>query len=218
VNQSKRQCYVDWRARKEGLPNAAYFPSTALRQQFNASSATASLYYVSYLAVLSIRGSSKFKVLRTAAWKQLSTSQFHEKQPFLPLNLTKDLTKATMASPFPLILTRDHTPNFTIPTYLCTLDTCSVFYQAQLQYDPSLGGNVFFAALFSLLLCLHILLGIYYRTWSYGIGMVFGLSLELCGYIGRIQMHYNPFIQSPFFMFVSPHSTFNAQHLSSWNQ
>jgi hypothetical protein len=116
-----------------------------------------------------------------------------------------------MASTAALLLTRDHTPNFTIPTYLCTLDTCSVYYQAQLQYDPSLGGNVSFAAIYGLLLFLHILLGIYYRTWSYSVSMVFGLSLELCGYIGRIQMHYNPFIQSPFFMFVSPHSLSNTQ-------
>jgi hypothetical protein len=87
---------------------------------------------------------------------QLSSSQFYENQLLLPSNLTKDLPKAAMASTAALLLTRDHTPNFTIPTYLCTLDTCSVYYQAQLQYDPSLGGNVSFAALYGLLLCLHI--------------------------------------------------------------
>lgn len=100
------------------------------------------------------------------------------------------------------IFPRDHAPNYTIPTEQCTLQTCSIV-QAQLTYDPSLGGNVFLASLFSLLLAMQLLLGIYYRTWTYSIGTVFGLALELCGYIGRIQMHFNPFIQSPFFMYVS---------------
>ena len=105
-----------------------------------------------------------------------------------------------MSSPFTLdLLIHDHAPNYTIPTNECTLQTCSIT-QAQLTYDPSLAGNVFFAAFFSLLLSLQIILGIYYRTWTYSIGMVGGLILELCGYTGRIQMHYNPFIQSPFFM------------------
>jgi hypothetical protein len=99
------------------------------------------------------------------------------------------------------LVTRDHAPNYTIPTELCTLQTCSIT-QAQLTYDPSLAGNVFFAAIFSLLILIQIALGIYYRTWAYAIGMVGGLTLELCGYIGRIQMHYNPFIQSPFFMYA----------------
>jgi hypothetical protein len=106
-----------------------------------------------------------------------------------------------MASPSIIeLLVRDHAPNYTIPTEMCTLETCSIT-QAQLTYDPSLGGNVFFAALFALLLSIQIILGAYYRTWTFAIGLVGGLILEICGYIGRIQMHYNPFIQSPFFMY-----------------
>jgi hypothetical protein len=97
------------------------------------------------------------------------------------------------------LLARDHPVNNSIPSQLCTLQTCSIT-QAQVTYDPNLAGNVFLAALFGLLLLAQILLGIYYRTWTYAIGLVGGLILELCGYIGRIQMHYNPFIQSPFFM------------------
>jgi hypothetical protein len=107
-----------------------------------------------------------------------------------------------MASSFLVeLLVRDHAPNYTIPTELCTLETCSIT-QAQLTYDPNLGGNVFFAALFTLLLSLQLILGFYYRTWSFTTGMVGGLILEICGYTGRIQMHYNPFITSPFFMYV----------------
>ncbi len=98
-----------------------------------------------------------------------------------------------------LLSPRDHAVNNSIPTEECTLDTCSII-QAQLTYDPSLAGNVIFAVLFGLLLSLHIILGTYYRTWGYTIGMVGGMILELIGYIGRIQMHYNPFIQQPFFM------------------
>jgi hypothetical protein len=100
------------------------------------------------------------------------------------------------------LLARDHPANYSIPTELCTLKTCSIT-QAQLTYDPSLGGNVFLAVFFGLLLAIQILLGYYYRTWTYAIGLIGGLILELCGYIGRIQMHFNPFIQSPFFMYVS---------------
>jgi hypothetical protein len=94
----------------------------------------------------------------------------------------------------------DHAPNFTIPTEECTLTTCSII-QAQLTYDPNLGGNLFFTVLFAFLLALHLLLGCYYRTWTYSIGTVFGLALEICGYVGRVKMHSNPFIQSPFFMY-----------------
>ena len=98
------------------------------------------------------------------------------------------------------LIARDHAPNYTIPTELCTLQTCSIALQSQLSYDPNFAGNVFFAALFGLLLVIQLLLGFYYRTWTYTIGTVCGLALELCGYIGRIKMHFNPFIQSPFFM------------------
>jgi hypothetical protein len=108
-----------------------------------------------------------------------------------------------MVSSFAIeLLTRDHAPNNSIPTELCTLDTCSIT-QAQVIYDPSLGGNVFFAALFALLFLIQIILGVYYRTWAFTIGLAGGLILEICGYIGRIQMHYNPFITSPFYMYVS---------------
>ncbi|KAH8821434.1 putative RTA1 domain protein [Xylogone sp. PMI_703] len=99
------------------------------------------------------------------------------------------------------LVTRDHAPNYTIPTEQCTLDTCSIS-QGQVTYDPNLGANLFFLIVFSLLLLLQIILGVYYRTWTYAIGLVGGMALELCGYIGRVKMHYNPFIESPFFMYL----------------
>jgi hypothetical protein len=121
-----------------------------------------------------------------------------------------------MAVPFLALMIRDHAPNYTIPNDLCTLQTCSVETQAQLSYDPSLAGNAFYASLFGLLLFLQLLLGIYYRTWTYSIGTVFGLALELCGYIGRIKMHFNPFTQSPFFMYVfPPFPPLRSRHLNT---
>jgi hypothetical protein len=101
------------------------------------------------------------------------------------------------------ILIRDHPFNYTVnSTEECTLATCSIL-QAQYTYDPSLIGNAFFAAFFALLLFLQLILGIYYRTIGFTIAMTFGLILEIIGYIGRVQMHFNPFIQQPFTMYVS---------------
>jgi len=93
------------------------------------------------------------------------------------------------------------TSNFTIPEYLCTLTTCSIS-RGQLTYDPSLAGNSLFLSIFVALLIIHIPLGIYYRTWTYAFGTTFGFALEISGYVGRIKMHFNPFIQSPFFMYA----------------
>lgn len=38
------------------------------------------------------------------------------------------------------------------------------------------------------------------RTWGFLGGMFGGLVLEIIGYVGRIQMHSNPFTDSPFLM------------------
>ena len=142
-----------------------------------------------YLANGHILSSQAFRCLKHNLPVILRITDLHYRHRFIK-----------MVPPVTLeLLIRDHAPNYTIPTELCTLQTCSIT-QAQLTYDPSLAANVFFAALFGLLLSSQILIGIYYRTWAYAIGMVGGLSLELCGYIGRIQMHYNPFIQSPSFI------------------
>lgn len=82
---------------------------------------------------------------------------------------------------------------------LCTLDTpgCDLDL-APMEYLPNLAGNALFVAIFALLLLVQIFFGIRHRTWGFLIAMVFGLGLELVGYVGRIQMHFNPFPEGPF--------------------
>jgi hypothetical protein len=98
------------------------------------------------------------------------------------------------------IIIRDHPYNYTVnSSQECTLDTCSIT-QAQYTYDPSLSGNAFLAFFFGLLLIVQLPLGIYYRTIGFSVGTTVGFILEIIGYIGRVQMHFNPFIQQPFMM------------------
>ncbi|KAF9734367.1 hypothetical protein PMIN03_004677 [Paraphaeosphaeria minitans] len=65
-------------------------------------------------------------------------------------------------------------------------------------YYPSLGWNAFFAAAFGLAFILQLGLGIRYKTWTYMIGVGLGCLGELIGYIGRIQMHNNPYDNNGF--------------------
>jgi hypothetical protein len=90
-------------------------------------------------------------------------------------------------------------PGFPIES--CTLASCSL-KNAQVQYDPSLGGNAFYVSIFALAIFVQALLGIQYRTWSFLAGMFCGLILETVGYAARIQMHFNPFTKGPFVMLV----------------
>lgn len=91
--------------------------------------------------------------------------------------------------------------NPVIPDADCTLSTCSLL-QAHFLYVPNLAGNALFAGIFGLALILQILFGMRYRTWGYLVGMFGGCVLEVIGYIGRIQMHSNPFTDPPFLMYV----------------
>jgi hypothetical protein len=88
---------------------------------------------------------------------------------------------------------------FAIPPQQCTLSTCTL-EEAEILYIPSLAGNAFFLAIFLIILLIHIGFGIHYRTWGVLIGMFCGLLLEILGYVGRVQMHYNPFKFNPFTM------------------
>ena len=84
-------------------------------------------------------------------------------------------------------------------TDLCTLQTCPLVL-AHTNYIPSLGGNALYAAIFGLALITQVFFTIKYRTWGYGVAMFGGLMLEIIGYVGRIQMHSNPFAKGPFLM------------------
>ncbi|KAK9250323.1 RTA1 like protein-domain-containing protein [Lipomyces tetrasporus] len=91
--------------------------------------------------------------------------------------------------------------NHTIPSEDCTLQTCTLA-QAHFTYVPSLAGNAFFVGWFSLLIVLQVLLVIKYKIWGYFVAMSGGISLEILGYIGRIQMSYNPFTMSPYLLYM----------------
>ena len=94
-------------------------------------------------------------------------------------------------------------PQLTIPYDECTLKTCSV-QLAQLPYAPDLTGNVVYLAIFSFCLAANIGLGFWRKTWGYLGTMIFGCVLEILGYTGRIKMHYNPFPEDPFLLYVGP--------------
>ncbi|KAK3062542.1 hypothetical protein LTS18_003852, partial [Coniosporium uncinatum] len=49
---------------------------------------------------------------------------------------------------------------------LCTPSICSMEY-AQIDYIPSLGGNLFYLIVFALLLVAQLGLGIFYKTWGF---------------------------------------------------
>ncbi|KAB8337086.1 hypothetical protein FH972_021390 [Carpinus fangiana] len=103
--------------------------------------------------------------------------------------------------------------NGTIPAYifdpatgepnqeLCNLSICPLDF-AHFTYIPTLAGNVVYLAIFALLLTPQVFLGIRGKTWGYMVGMVCGLILEIIGYAGRVQMHFNPFPSAPFLTYI----------------
>ncbi|EFY94485.2 RTA-like protein [Metarhizium robertsii ARSEF 23] len=88
-----------------------------------------------------------------------------------------------------------------IPYFRCNVDTCSLSY-AQVQYQPSESGNLTYLIIFAVLLLAQSVLGIIYRTWGFSIAMVLGLVLEVIGYVGRLQMHNDPFKMDPFLIYL----------------
>ncbi|PWY94487.1 RTA1-domain-containing protein [Aspergillus sclerotioniger CBS 115572] len=91
--------------------------------------------------------------------------------------------------------------NSTDPSDYCTLDICPLS-EAYVYYIPSLAGNAFYLAVFVALLMAQVGLGIRYRTWGYLAGLFGGLMLEIIGYAGRVQMHYNPFRFDPYLEYL----------------
>ncbi|KAH7012357.1 putative RTA1 domain protein [Macrophomina phaseolina] len=87
------------------------------------------------------------------------------------------------------------------PSDYCTLDTCPLS-EANFTYVPTLAGNATYLAFFALLLPIQLFLGIRYRTWGFLAGMTGGLVLEIIGYVGRIQLHFNPFPFDPFLEYL----------------
>ncbi|RAL58755.1 hypothetical protein DID88_009170 [Monilinia fructigena] len=85
--------------------------------------------------------------------------------------------------------------------HLCTLDTCDLSL-ASFEYLPTVAGNTIYAVVFGILLFAQLGLGIKFKTWGYMVAMIFGLILEIVGYIGRILLHYSPFDNNDFLMYL----------------
>lgn len=73
-----------------------------------------------------------------------------------------------------------------------------------ITYIPTLPGNALYLALFALMLAAQVVLGIYYRFWSYLVAISCGLILEVLGYVGRLQLHNNPFDFDAFLLYLIP--------------
>lgn len=88
----------------------------------------------------------------------------------------------------------------TMPGYQsCTEVTASCPVEATTYgYYPNLAGNTLFAVIFGLCGLLQLVFGIRYRTYTWMIGVTAGCLLEMAGYIGRIEMHSNPWSSSAF--------------------
>lgn len=92
--------------------------------------------------------------------------------------------------------------NSTFDSSTCTLATCSVKEYGQIEYIPNLAGNAIYAGIFGLLLASQLFLGIRYKTWGYLVGMLFGLLLELLGYVGRLMLHNDIFNKNSFIIYL----------------
>ena len=73
-------------------------------------------------------------------------------------------------------------------------------YYGYVTYLPSIAGNAFFLAAFTIGLLAQIFLGIRYKAWTFTGSMLAGILLEIIGYGGRIGMHNNIFIDTWFIM------------------
>ncbi len=81
----------------------------------------------------------------------------------------------------------------------CTLQACPVSESA-IGYYPSLSANLFLAIIFSLLVPIHIFLGIRHRAWGFMVGMTCGLAGEVLGYVSRARLKANPFNHNAFML------------------
>jgi RTA1 like protein len=91
--------------------------------------------------------------------------------------------------------------NYTIPQNCVESSLCVEEY-GQLNYIPSLGGNAFYLACFSLALLSQIGLGIKFRTWGFMSAMIGGCGLEIVGYIARIMLHNDIFNNNYFIIYL----------------
>lgn len=84
----------------------------------------------------------------------------------------------------------------------CTLEICPVEISVY-GYAPSLAANVVFLCLYILSACIHVYLGIRWKSWFFMGCMVLGAVNATLGYAARISMHYNPFNFAAFMIQIS---------------
>jgi hypothetical protein len=96
--------------------------------------------------------------------------------------------------------------NGTIPHGIypnCTLKVdCLLtgYAAAEVDYYPSLGGNILYLAIFAGLLIAQAIQAKRWKTWNYSAAMMLGLVLECAGYVGRVALSGNPFVFNSFVM------------------
>ncbi|RDW57799.1 hypothetical protein BP5796_12600 [Coleophoma crateriformis] len=78
----------------------------------------------------------------------------------------------------------------------CTIDTCPVSLSVY-GYLPSKAANLAFLAIFALSFASHIFQGIKRKAWGFVVALGIGTLLEVVGYLGRVQMHKDPFKRGP---------------------
>lgn len=71
-----------------------------------------------------------------------------------------------------------------------------------LNYLPNTAANAVFVVLFTIGVVAQIVLALRHRTWGFSIAMLVGTVLEVVGYIGRIGLHFNVFIDTWFIMYL----------------
>lgn len=86
-----------------------------------------------------------------------------------------------------------------VPGFVCTLKTCSVKVWGFVHYQPNLPANILFMVIFAALFVAQIILGRRYRTTTVMVAMACGLGSEVAGYIARVMIHIDPFVE-PYFL------------------
>lgn len=64
-------------------------------------------------------------------------------------------------------------------------------------YYPVLWANVTFCAIFGLCSVGQLVMGVYFKTWTWMATVSLACLLEFAGYLGRTFMHYNPWSELP---------------------
>ena len=89
------------------------------------------------------------------------------------------------------------------PLESCTVSTCDIAFSYS-SYLPTFEGNLLYALIFAVCLGIHLFHGFRTRTFGFTATFVAGLALEIAGYTGRLLMHYNPFKQDNFLLYLVP--------------